>query len=187
MTALFALFPTPLGACAIAWRGDLVVATHLPGRNAAETRERIAVRAGATQGAPPPAIARAIAAIVELLEGGRTDLGFVACDFGGVETFEAKVYAAARAIPAGQTATYGAIATQLGDKSLAQSVGRALGRNPFPIVVPCHRVLGANGKLVGFSANGGVATKLKMLAIEGAQLGEAPSLFGDLPLAAKPR
>ncbi|MFM7343841.1 MAG: methylated-DNA--[protein]-cysteine S-methyltransferase [Tagaea sp.] len=184
----YALFPTSLGECGIAWRGDLVCATRLPGKSAAETAERLAARAGgATKGAPPPAIGRAIAAITALLDGEKTDLAFVACDFDGIDPFAAEVYVHTRAIPAGETSTYGAIAARMGDKRLAQNVGRALGLNPFPIVVPCHRVLGADGKLTGFSAPGGVETKLKMLAIEGARLGEAPGLFGDLPLAAKPR
>ncbi|MCM0019240.1 MAG: methylated-DNA--[protein]-cysteine S-methyltransferase [Tagaea sp.] len=183
----FSLFPTALGDCGIAWRGETVVATCLPGKNAAATSHRLAARSGATKGEPPPAIERAIAGIAALLDGDKTDLAFIACDFDGIEPFAAQVYALTRAIPAGTTATYGAIALRLGDKRLARRVGQALGRNPFPIVVPCHRVIGADDKLTGFSANGGTATKLKMLAIEGARIGEAPGLFGDLPAAIKPR
>jgi methylated-DNA-[protein]-cysteine S-methyltransferase len=180
----FTLFPTALGACGIAWRDALVIATRLP---EAGTGSRFAARIGATRGEPPPAISRAIAAITALLEGEHTDLSFIACDFSGVDAFASRVYAATRAIAPGETRTYGAIALQLGGKQLAQDVGGALGRNPFPIIVPCHRVVGANDRLVGFSANGGIATKLKMLAIEAAPIGEAPALFGDLPLAVKPR
>jgi methylated-DNA-[protein]-cysteine S-methyltransferase len=83
--------------------------------------------------------------------------------------------------------TYGAIARRLGDVTLSRAVGQALGQNPFPIVVPCHRVLAANGKTGGFSARGGVATKMRMLSIERARTGAAPTLFdtiGGLPLAA---
>jgi methylated-DNA-[protein]-cysteine S-methyltransferase len=187
MMVRFSLFPTPIGACGIAWSGDAVVATHLPEASQAKTAARLAARAGATEGEPPDAIQRAISSITALLEGEGTDLNFVACDFSRVDAFAAKVYAATRAIPPGETQSYGAIAVQLGDKSLAQSVGRALGRNPFPIIVPCHRVVGANGRLTGFSANGGVETKLRMLVIERARIGQASGLFGDLPLAAKPR
>jgi methylated-DNA-[protein]-cysteine S-methyltransferase len=183
----FSLFPTPLGACGIAWRGETVVATHLPEKSKAMTAARLAARtSGAVEGEPPPAIQRAIGAIAALLQGDIIDLSFIACDFSECDPFAAKVYAIARAIPVGETLTYGAIAAQLGDKLLARNVGQALGRNPFPIIVPCHRVVGANGRLVGFSANGGVETKLRMLAIERARIGEAPGLFGDLPLAAKP-
>ncbi len=93
-----------------------------------------------------------------LLEGAKTDLTGIDCDFSQVEPFAVQVYTATRAIPAGETRTYGEIALQLGDKQLAEKVGRALGRNPLPIIVPCHRVIGANGKLTGFSAYGGVDT-----------------------------
>lgn len=182
----FSLFPTPLGECGIAWRGESVVATCLPGKDAAETESRLAARSGGTRGDPPPAIGRAIAAITALLDGQRTDLAFIACDFDGIDPFAAQVYALTRAIPAGDTSTYGALASRLGDRLLAQRVGQALGRNPFPIVVPCHRVVGANDKLTGFSAPGGVETKLRMLAIEGARIGDGPGLFGDLPRAVKP-
>lgn len=185
--AHFALFPTPLGDCGIAWRDARVVATHLPDANPAATAARLAARADATPGEPPAAIRDAIAAISALLAGAGRDLNFIDCDFDGIDPFAAKVYAATRAIPAGETRTYGAIAAELGDKRFAQNVGQALGRNPFPIVVPCHRVVGANDRLTGFSAPGGVATKLRLLAIEGARIGEAPGLFDALPLAVKPR
>lgn len=184
----FSLFCTAIGECAIAWNdGGDIVATHLPEASSAATAARIARRTGASEGAPPHAVRRAIVAITTLLEGEKTDLRFIVCDVSNIDAFARRVYAAAREIAPGETLTYGAIATQLGDKSLAQSVGRALGRNPFPIIVPCHRVLGAGGKLTGFSARGGVETKLKMLAIEGANIAAAPSLFDDLPLATKPQ
>lgn len=182
----FSLFSTPLGDCGVAWQGDTVVATRLPDKSPAETSRRLAARTGATRGEPPPAVHCAIRSMTALLEGEKTDLSFIACDFGRVDPFETKVYAVTRAVPAGETLTYGAIASRLGDKQLARAVGTALGRNPFPIIVPCHRVIGANDKLTGFSADGGVQTKLRMLAIEGARIGEAPGLFGDLPLAVKP-
>ncbi|MGL4636377.1 MAG: methylated-DNA--[protein]-cysteine S-methyltransferase [Beijerinckiaceae bacterium] len=185
--AHFSLFPTALGDCGIAWSGDVIVATHLPEHSPAETSRRIAVKAGASSGEPPPAVLCAMAAITALLEGEKTDLNAIMCDFSRIDPFAVRVYEATRAIPPGQTLTYGAIAQQLGNKQLAQSVGQALGRNPFPIIVPCHRVMGANDRLIGFSANGGVETKLRLLAIEGALTGEAPGLFGDLPLAVKPR
>ena len=177
----FSLFSTPLGDCGIAWRGDVVVATHLPEKTAAATAARLAARTGGSEGEPPLDVRGAIASMTALLEGERTDLAHIACDFGGIDAFAARVYSATRAIPPGETLTYGAIATQFGDKQLAQSVGRALGRNPLPIIVPCHRVVGANGKLTGFSAYGGVDTKLKMLAIEGAYVNKQPGLFDDLP------
>jgi methylated-DNA-[protein]-cysteine S-methyltransferase len=183
--ALFSLFPTAIGACGIAWSGDTVIAANLPEASEARTAARLAGRTAATEGAPPPVIRRAIAAMTALLDGEGTDLGFIACDLSGVDAFARQVYVATRAIPPGETRTYGAIATQLGDRLLARKVGQALGRNPFPIIVPCHRVMGADGRLTGFSATGGVETKLRMLAIERARVGAAPGLFGDLPLAVK--
>lgn len=117
---------------------------------------------------------------MELLDGKSVSLNHIACDLRAIEPLAVRVYDVARAVPVGETVTYGEIAAQLGDRQLAQAVGRALGRNPLPIIVPCHRVVGANGKLTGFSAPGGIETKLKMLAIEGAYIGGTRSLFDDL-------
>ncbi len=178
----YTLFSTPIGDCGVAWRAEWVVGTYLPEQSPEATATRMAARFAASKGNPPPAIASAIASMTALLEGAKVDLTGIECDLSGVESFPAKVYAVTRAIPPGETLTYGAIAEQLGDKRLAQAVGKALGRNPLPIIVPCHRVIGAKGKLTGFSAHGGIQTKLKMLSIEGARLGEGPDLFDDLPL-----
>ena len=93
--------------------------------------------------------------------------------------FDRRVYAVARTIACGATRSYGEIAVELGERSLARDVGQALGRNPFPLIVPCHRVLAAGGKLGGFSANGGVTTKLRLLTIERARTSHAPILFED--------
>ncbi|MEM8837781.1 MAG: methylated-DNA--[protein]-cysteine S-methyltransferase [Pseudomonadota bacterium] len=182
----FSLFPTSLGECGIAWRGETVIATSLPEKSPQETARRLAAQTCGTEADPSPAIQRAIEAITTLLEGENTDLTFIDCDFSGLDDFAEKVYELALTIPPGETLTYGDIASELGDKQLSRSVGQALGRNPFPIIVPCHRVMGAGGKLTGFSANGGVSTKLKMLEIEGAEVAGPPSLFDDLPLAVKP-
>ncbi|MGL4240508.1 MAG: methylated-DNA--[protein]-cysteine S-methyltransferase, partial [Beijerinckiaceae bacterium] len=181
------LFQTAIGGCGIAWRGDMIVATHLPEPSEEATRARLAVRAGGgAEGEPHEPVRRAIGAIVSLLDGAKADLSFIDCDFGRLNPLDARIYDATRRIPPGETLTYGEIAASLGDKSLAQAVGQALGRNPFPIIVPCHRVMGAGGRLTGFSANGGVETKLRMLGIEGARIGAGPGLFDELPLAVKP-
>lgn len=185
--ARLTLFPTAIGRCGIAWAGATVLATHLPEASEDATRARLMQRSGATQEAnPPPPLQEVIAAITALLHGDCVDLGFVACDFSHLDPFSAGVYRLTRAIPPGETRTYGEIAAQLGDKRLAQAVGQALGRNPWPVIVPCHRVLGAGGRLTGFSANGGTKTKLRMLAIEKARVGDVPALFGDLPFAVRP-
>lgn len=173
----FALFDTAIGRCAVAWNGDGIVGLQLPEARESETRRRIRARsAGAAECSPPPAIAEAVAAIVALLRGERVDLSTVMLDMAAVAPFHRRVYEAARAIAVGATASYGDIASAIGAPGAARAVGQALGRNPFPIVVPCHRVMAAGGKLGGFSASGGVATKIRMLSIESRH---APSVAGS--------
>ncbi len=184
----FALFETAVGCCGIAWGAGGIIAVQLPERTPQATRARLLRRCPATpELPPPPEIEATIADIVALLRGEARDLSAVRLDMDAVPAFQRHVYAIARGIPPGATLSYGDIATQLGDRALARDVGDAMGRNPFPIIVPCHRVLGAGGKPGGFSAAGGVTTKLTLLNIEGAQVGEAPTLFGSLPLAVAPR
>ena len=136
-------------------------------------------RAGETT--PPDGVLRAIDDTVALLRGEPRDLTHVTIDSDGVADFNRRVYAIARTIPSGATLSYGEIAERLGDRNLARGVGQALGQNPFPVIVPCHRVLAAGGKVGGFSAPGGIVTKLRLLTIEGAQPG-GPTLFDRLPL-----
>jgi methylated-DNA-[protein]-cysteine S-methyltransferase len=139
------------------------------------------------QEAPPPAdVQHAVDGIVALLRGEQRDLNDVTIDAEDLPAFNRKVYDITRAIPPGATLTYGEIAERLGDKLLARDVGKALGHNPIPLIVPCHRVLAASGKTGGFSAPGGVASKLRLLTIEGAQP-NGPTLFDHLPLVAKRR
>jgi methylated-DNA-[protein]-cysteine S-methyltransferase len=174
----FAMFDTAIGRCGIAWGERGINAVQLPMSSEDKTRARIRQRYGDLAEAPPTAeVQRAIDGIVELLAGKPNDLSDVVLDLDGVPEFNRGVYDIARTIPPGKTMTYGDIAKRLGGVDLARDVGQALGRNPCPIVVPCHRVLAAGGKPGGFSANGGVATKLKMLAIEGAVVNHTPNLF----------
>ena len=157
---------------------------QLPEKNKDATRARVLRRfAGAREETPPATVRRAIDGIVALLAGEPRDLTGIAIDDDRIPAFNRRVYAIARTIPPGATMTYGEIAERLGDKSLAREVGRAMGENPTPIIMPCHRVLAAGGKRGGFSASGGVVTKLRLLTIEGAQPG-GPSLFDHLPLVA---
>jgi methylated-DNA-[protein]-cysteine S-methyltransferase len=188
MTAGFALFKTAIGACGIAWGERGLIGVQLPEASEARTRARMRRRfPDAPEAMPPPDVQRAIAGIVALLQGEARDLADVDLDLEGVGAFERRVYAVARTIAPGATLTYGEIATRLGAEGDARAVGEALGQNPFPLVVPCHRVLAAGGKVGGFSANGGIATKLRLLTIEGARTSSLPLLFEDLPLAAAPR
>ncbi len=167
----FALFETAIGTCGVAWSEAGVVGIQLPEAREGATRGRMLRRyPGARQETPPSAVGRAIEDMTHLLRGERLDLSDVVLDMDGVPEFHRRVYDVARAIPPGATLSYGQIATRLGDPTAARAVGQALGQNPFPIVVPCHRVLAADGRMGGFSAPGGVDTKVRMLAIEGALL-----------------
>ena len=173
-----ALFDTAIGRCGIAWTARGIVATCLPEPDERRTRARLARRCpGAAEATPPPDVQRAINRVVALLRGEHDDLADVALDMAGIPEFNARVYAIARTIAPGATLTYGEIAKQLGAAELAQDVGQAMGQNPFPPIVPCHRVVAANRKTGGFSATGGVATKLRMLAIEGAEVDGTLPLF----------
>ena len=174
----FAIFDTPIGACGVIWGERGITGVQLPMGSEEKTRARIRQRHGDIEQTEPTAeVQRAIARIVELLAGKPDDLLDIPLDLDGVPEFNRGVYDIARKIPPGQTLTYGDIAKKLGGVELSRDVGQALGRNPCPIVVPCHRVLAAGNKPGGFSANGGVMTKLKMLAIEGAVVNHTPNLF----------
>jgi methylated-DNA-[protein]-cysteine S-methyltransferase len=174
----FAIFDTAIGRCGIVWGPRGINGVQLPMGSEEKTRSRIRQSRGdIPEAAPTAEVQAAIDGIVELLAGKPNDLMDIALDLDGVPEFNRGVYDIARRIPPGQTLTYGDIAKRLGGVELSRDVGQALGRNPCPIVVPCHRVLAAGGKPGGFSANGGVVTKLKMLAIEGAVVNHTPSLF----------
>jgi methylated-DNA-[protein]-cysteine S-methyltransferase len=173
----YALFDTGIGRCAVGWTADGVAYVGLPEATAARTAARVARRLpGATESAAPTAVAAAIAGMTALLRGERVDLSDVPLDLSAVPDFDRRVYEATRTIPAGSTLTYGQVSELIGAPGAAQAVGQALGANPVPIVVPCHRVLAADGGLGGFSAEGGVETKRRILLIEGAP-GVAPTLF----------
>ena len=172
-TTGYTLFDTALGAAAS--RGGRAASSPSSSRAPTSARSAPHPASGRRGRAAPPAdVQRAIDEIVALLDGAPRDLSAVVLDMERVPEFNRRVYAVAREIPPGETLTYGEVAERVGERGAAQAVGQALGRNPFPIVVPCHRVLAAGGGLGGFSAPGGVATKRRMLAIEGAG---APALF----------
>ena len=173
------LFETALGTCGVAWGTGGIVAVQLPERDAAATRARLLRGLPLCQGTgdPPPYVCSAITGIQALLAGEPRDLREVPLDMSRISPFHQQVYAIARAIPPGRTRTYGELAQQLGGLGLARAVGQALGMNPFAPVVPCHRVLAAGDRPGGFSAEGGAATKLRMLQIEGACPGGTLPLF----------
>ncbi|MBZ9939339.1 methylated-DNA--[protein]-cysteine S-methyltransferase [Mesorhizobium sp. BR1-1-16] len=184
----FTLFETAIGRSAIVWGAGGIRRTLLPEAEAAETHRLVMKLFPASSEIEAEGdIAATIVAIRALLEGGREDLREAPLDMTGVEPFPARVYEALRRVGPGETITYGALATKVGADGEARAIGAILGRNPFPIIVPCHRVLAAGGKAGGFSAPGGVATKLVMLTRERARTADAPGLFDGigLPLAAK--
>ncbi|MDE2361707.1 MAG: methylated-DNA--[protein]-cysteine S-methyltransferase [Hyphomicrobiales bacterium] len=160
-------FETAVGVCGLAWSGRGVTMVALPEQTPEATRARIKKRAGAPLEREPPAqIAEIVCRIAALLDGAIVDLSDVALDLDRIGAFERQIYEVARFIPCGQTRTYGEIARAIGEPNGARDVGQALGRNPIPIIVPCHRVVAAGGKTGGFSAPGGVSTKLRILDIE---------------------
>ena len=172
----YALFDTALGCCGIAWTDRGVRAVQIPEESRELTRARLVHGLDdPREASPDDGVRRAVDGIVALLDGEPDDLADVVLDDAHVADFDRRVYAATRAIPVGETATYGEIATRIGGDPRA--VGGALGRNPFPLVVPCHRVVGADGRMTGFSATGGVATKVRILALEGARVARTPTLF----------
>jgi len=183
----FTFFETAIDPCALAWNERGIAGVQLPESDAAATRRRVLERFPEAQVAKPPAdIAHVRDAIIALLRGERADLFGVVLDMEGVPPFHRRVYEAARTIRPGETLTYGAIARRIGAEGAARAVGQALGKNPFPILVPCHRVLGASGKLGGFSAFGGIETKRRLLAVESAG-SSAPALFEGLLSPKRPK
>jgi methylated-DNA-[protein]-cysteine S-methyltransferase len=174
MDLRYTLFATEIGPVGLVWHDGGLVGVQLPEAGVRETRARLTRRfPDAVAQEPPtePAILDAIAAIRALLADGDGDLSPIAVDLSRVPPFNRRVYDLVRAIPPGRTRTYGEVAAELGEPGAAQAVGQAMGHNPVPIVVPCHRVVASGGRLGGFSARGGNQTKRRMLEIEGAGAG----------------
>ena len=178
----WALFETASGWCGIAWSARGVAGVQLPEGSERDTRARLGRRFPEAREAPPPApVQRAIDGVVALLRGEDGRLETVALDMDGVPPFHRRVYEVARTIPPGTTLSYGEVAARMGAPGAARDVGQALGQNPFAIIVPCHRVLAANGRVGGFSARGGVRTKLRLISSERAGGHGALPLFGGAP------
>jgi methylated-DNA-[protein]-cysteine S-methyltransferase len=175
----FALFDSPIGTCGVAWNDNGIAGMQLPAADADRTRAHVRRRWPSAIEAPPPAgVRRAIERVLALLDGAKDDLADIPLDLGDASEFNRRVYEVARAIPPGQTMTYGEIGRRLGvGPERAREIGQAMGSNPIPIIVPCHRVLAASGRMGGFSAPGGVATKRRMLEIERAAAVGAGPLF----------
>ena len=166
------IFETAGGFCGIAWSDVGITRFQLPTRNA-EATERMLLRRlpGAERGAPTPEVAEAVAAVQRYFEGEAMDFSGFKLDLGEQDALFERIYAAARRVGWGRTTTYGALAKELGaGPEVAKDVGQAMAKNPVALIIPCHRVLAAGGKVGGFSAPGGAAAKVRMLELEGIHL-----------------
>ena len=172
----YCIFETASGFCGIAWNDAGITRLQLPTRSA-EAAERMLLRRapGAEPGAPTPEVIEAVAAVKRYFAGEETDFSGVRLDLGDQDAFFKRIYSAARQVGWGRTTTYGTLAKELGaGPEAARDVGEAMARNPVPLIIPCHRVLAAGGKVGGFSAPGGSAAKRRMLELEGVRLAPPP-------------
>jgi methylated-DNA-[protein]-cysteine S-methyltransferase len=173
----YTLFDTAFGPCGLAWSSAGLTRLQLPERDRTATEARLCRRGDYQVTQPTPIAARAIAALKTYFDGQRVDFDELSLDLSGVPEFHARTYAATRRLGWGQTTTYGELAAELGSTGAARAIGQAMGRNPIPIIIPCHRVLASGRKIGGFSAYGGALTKERLLTMEGVRLGgEAPLL-----------
>jgi methylated-DNA-[protein]-cysteine S-methyltransferase len=165
----YLIFETASGFCGIAWNSVGITRFQLPARSAEATERHLLRRLpGAEPGTPPPEAVAAVAAVKRYFEGEKVDFSDFALDIGEQDGLFKQIYAAVRGIGWGQTTTYGTLAKQLGvGPEAARDVGQAMAKNPLPLIIPCHRVLAAGGKVGGFSAPGGSASKIRMLELEG--------------------
>lgn len=167
------VFETAFGFCAVAW-SDLGVTRFLLPTKSAEAADRLMRRrsTGAEPEAPPAEIVGVVAAARRYFKGEETDFGGVRLDLDGQDAFFSRIYDAARRVGWGRSTTYGALAKEVGaGREAARDVGQAMAKNPAPLIIPCHRVLAAGGRIGGFSAPGGAKTKIRMLELEGLRVG----------------
>lgn len=176
----YQLFDTMFGTCAIAWSEAGLTRVQLPEATRAKTEARMQRGGAGPAELPLPALAQdAVDALQRYFAGSAVSLDALCLDESIVSAFNAPIYRALRAVPRGTTVTYGDLAKRVGQPGAARAVGAAMGRNPWPVIVPCHRVLASGQKMGGFSAPGGTATKEKLLSLEGVALGDPvlPGLF----------
>jgi methylated-DNA-[protein]-cysteine S-methyltransferase len=184
----YTIFDTAVGRCGIAWGDGGIVGVQLPEVREIETRRRLfRLYPDARELPPPRTVESAIEGIAALLRGEGADLSGVTLDLGGIPAFNARVYAFTRTIPRGQTRTYGEVAASIRASGAVRSVAQAIARNPFVIIVPCHRVLEAGGYADTISPNGGSISKRRLLSIEGAGSPASKTLFDVLLPVAPPR
>lgn len=167
------LFPTALGTCGLAWNDIGLTGFQLPEKNSEQTEQKLRTRSyGQSTGAPrPPWVRRLVERVQQHLEGKRQDFSDVPLDWSQISDFQRAVYQQTRHITAGGKKSYGELAHLIGlDSKFARAIGVAMAQNPWPLIVPCHRVVSASGKMTGYSASGGIRTKTRLLVLEGAEL-----------------
>jgi methylated-DNA-[protein]-cysteine S-methyltransferase len=184
----YSIFDTGIGRCGIAWGDRGIIGVQLPEAREIDTRRRLfQLYPEARELRAPVDVEIAIEGIAALLRGGTADLSDAPLDMTGIPAFNQRVYAFARSIPRGETRTYGEVAAHLRATGAVYSVAQAIGRNPFMIIVPCHRVLEAGNYADKISPNGGAISKRRLLSIEGAHLTTSKTLFDVLLPVAPPR
>lgn len=184
----YSIFDSAIGRCGIAWTEAGIVGVQLPEAREIETRRRLFhLYPEARESRPTPNTEAAIEGMVALLRGGTPDFSDVALDMGGVHVFDQRVYQTTRRIPRGETLTYNEVAARLGTPSAVRSVGQALARNPFVVIIPCHRVLEAGGYADRISPHAGLISKRRLLSIEGTGSPNSKTLLDVLLPIAPPR
>jgi methylated-DNA-[protein]-cysteine S-methyltransferase len=173
-------FETELGWFGLGWTEAGINRALLPGLSREAVESRL-TKHGAILAQPSEAVTAVMAMVRDYAGGAEVDFGVVPLDLDAVPEFNRRAYELLVEIGWGETTTYGALARQLGDISLSRAVGQAMGTNPIPLIIPCHRVLASDGKPGGFSAPGGAESKLRMLALEGVRVG--PPDTGQLSFA----
>jgi len=175
------LFKTTAGFVALGWTDVGVSALRLPDASPGEVERALLRRfADAVRTEPPPVVRSVVDSVVRYFSGERIDFAATPIDMGEQDPFFEQVYALVRKLQWGETTTYGAVAKALGaGPEYARDVGQAMARNPLPLIVPCHRVTGAGGKIGGFSAAGGSMSKARMLELEGVVIDAAPAPRGE--------
>ena len=184
----YSIFDTAIGRCGIAWSHTGIVGVQLPEAREIETRGRLFQLYPEARETRPTANAEAaIDGIVALLRGETGDFADVTLDMSGIHVFDQRTYQVTRQIPRGETRTYGEVAARLGTPSAVRSVAHAIGRNPFVLIVPCHRVLEAGGYADRMSPHGGLISKRRLLSIEGTGSSASKTLLDVLLPVAPPR
>jgi methylated-DNA-[protein]-cysteine S-methyltransferase len=184
----YSIFGTAIGHCGIAWSDARLVGVQLPEAREIETRKRLfKLHPDAREMRPPPIVKEAIEGIAALLRAEPCDFSDVTLDISGIAAFDQRVYQATREIPRGKTLTYDEIALRLKASGAVRPVAQAIARNPFVIVVPCHRVLESGGSTDKMSPHGGIISRRRLLSIEGTPYPSSKTLFDALLPVAPPR